>query len=160
MICHPAIWDSVADVLIFPNTPIPNIQPYRHVMWVIMENNHWMLAECYKSDRQAQFFITAPPNSAGRLLPMIQHLRTALACQNQDFMLHCLDQIHMGHVVGTLLLRFITVSASRLLHCQPAKSLNSRLPRMRNSWQPLFSRPVTRGPEPWFLPTSCILLTL
>ena len=100
MLCQPAIWDSVADCLIFPNTPPPNIQPYRHVLWPIMENNHWMLAECYKDDRRAQFFLTAPPNSTGRLLPLIQHLRTALGCQSQDFLLHCADQTNPHGLCG------------------------------------------------------------
>ena len=146
MICHPAIWDSVADVLIFPNTPIPNIQPYRHVMWVIMENNHWMLAECYKSDRQAQFFITAPPNSAGRLLPMIQHLRTALACQNQDFMLHCLDQINphgpcgryvVAEIYHRIGLQIAPLSASQELELQTsthAELLATTLQQARDAW--------------------------
>ena len=115
-------------------------------MWVIMENNHWMLAECYKSDRQAQFFITAPPNSAGRLLPMIQHLRTALACQNQDFMLHCLDQINphgpcgryvVAEIYHRIGLQIAPLSASQELELQTsthAELLATTLQQARDAW--------------------------
>ena len=100
LICPIATWDAITEELTYLNAPAPTLQAYQHIHWIIQDNNHWFHAECYKSNGQALFYLTSPPQTAGRLLPLIQHLRTALGF-NGGQLIHSplpIPSSHSGHV--------------------------------------------------------------
>ena len=129
MFCPPAVWDNILEELFYLNRPAPNVQPYRHIQWVIKENNHWILAEAYRLNGQVLFFLTSEPQSAGRLLPLIQHLRAALGGNNQSFVLHCRSHPNIpgmcGHLVIAEIYNRIGIAIPPLSHSQEAELASS-----------------------------------
>lgn len=100
LICPPAVWNEAADLLHFPHAPEPPFRVYQHILWIIMDGNHWLLIECYKCPHHAHFYIKTPPNTMGRLLPLIQRIRTDLDYNGSEITLHCLDQVNPDGMCG------------------------------------------------------------
>ena len=129
LICPIAVWDSVQEELFYLDAPPPNVQPYRHVQWIIKENDHWILAEAYRSNGQVLFFLTSGPQTAGRLLPLIQKLRTDLGGNTQRFILHCRAHDAVPGMCGFLIVAEIYarlgIAIPPLSHSQEAELTSS-----------------------------------
>ena len=93
LICSPAAWDDTVDRLHYLNAhQFPTSPP--------TDGRHWIQAECYKVHNHAHLFLTAPPQSVGRYLPLIQRLRADIGYNGHHFVLHCISQADIPDTCG------------------------------------------------------------
>ena len=92
LFCPPAMWNHQTATLNFLNDFQPTYEPYRHIIWRIAMQNHWITVEVYRYDQFTQLCVTLPPIWRH----MVQHLigviiRTADVDQNV-LQVHYLEQ--------------------------------------------------------------------
>lgn len=104
LFCPTATWIADSETLIFLAAPTPVYDPYRHIIWVIEDGDHWIQAECYKNTHQAVLYITAPHTAHERLQPLIQQVRQTLGYNEATFAVHAIQQQHPTGMCGQQLI--------------------------------------------------------
>ena len=61
LFCPPAVWEHSTGELRFLNGFQPTYQSYRHVVWFVASQNHWIIIELCCYDAFTQLILTIPP---------------------------------------------------------------------------------------------------